>query len=516
MYLQEELTSVNDKARIKNFDYQQLLEKYKAEKKMNKSNVSQGGRLPDARGLSHTVNAKVRDKSTQTDKGEQEEYKQMIASLQEQLNNAEAVIKAAEYERLMEMYTEDQLKAYRENQLLKSKLCNVRKTSTDEEEDKKPVVPSQELKKADEEVSHKSVSEHELRQKISNMEDSVSKLQQEQDGQSSVIWQNIEYHYYPSSWLDAQKYCREAQGRDLLTVLTQSEINNKDMKSYYAWIGLKRYPLGWYWYDNGNYKSADSQDFKDNTTPQNEQNCAVIDYNADRAVGDPCDRRHFFFCDYWQDGQRQFEFFHNSKSQYEAAKFCRTSNRYLACFKHWDNRPSVHERDFPVWTGLYHDGESWRWSDGDDSDFWKTSPGFESDSSPGSGLCGAVWSQSKNMSVHDCSEAFPFLCNSHNLVLVKENLTWEEALEECKVISSSQSHQLLSVELSDLYLANSKALDAQMDKVWLGLRFLGGTWFWSNGQTVSLPGLPSCPDSKLGCGALLLDKTYNVSMPQPL
>ncbi|KAK7895208.1 hypothetical protein WMY93_020533 [Mugilogobius chulae] len=89
--------------------------------------------------------------------------------------------KESEMENKKRMLEDNLVEAYRENQLLKFKLCNVRRTSTDEEEDKKPVVPSQELKKADEEVSRIPVSEHELRQTISNMEDSVSKLQQEQD-----------------------------------------------------------------------------------------------------------------------------------------------------------------------------------------------------------------------------------------------------------------------------------------------------------------------------------------------
>ncbi|KAK7916410.1 hypothetical protein WMY93_012171 [Mugilogobius chulae] len=246
--------------------------------------------------------------------------------------------------------------------------------------------------------------------------------------------------------------------------------------------------------------------------------CALTMYNSDKVAGDMCNRRHFIFCHYLENQERKYTFYPNSKSWDEAFQMCIDNDQHLAVVSDWKNFPKSEKRDFPVWTGLYHDGVSWKWSDGEHSNYWKSSPAFGSGSNPVAGLCGAVWSQSKTMSVHDCSEVFPYLCYAnytHNLVLVKEKLTWEEALEECKVVSSSQPHQLLSVEQSELLFANSKAIDAHTDKVWLGLYFLGGSWFWSNGQNVSLPDLPLCPKSNLGCGALRLDRTSDGSVPQP-
>ncbi|KAK7916412.1 hypothetical protein WMY93_012173 [Mugilogobius chulae] len=257
------------------------------------------------------------------------------------------------------------------------------------------------------------------------------------------------------------------------------------MDSYYAWTALKRESLLYLG--------------------------IVTKYKNDKVAGEMCDRRHFFFCHYWENSKRKYNFYPYSYSWAEAFEFCKNDSQYLAIFGDWDHLPSEDKEDFPVWTGLYHDGVSWKWSDGTYSNIWKSHPDFESSSNNVSGLCGAVWSQSKTMTVHNCSETLPYLCyfsvSVDNVVLVKEKLTWEEAVEGCKAVSSSQLNQLLSVELSDLSLANSKALDAETDKVWLGLRFLGGSWFWSNGETVTLPGLPSCPDPKLACGALLVDKS---------
>ncbi|KAK7916414.1 hypothetical protein WMY93_012175 [Mugilogobius chulae] len=320
-------------------------------------------------------------------------------------------------------------------------------------------------------------------------------------GLCSVIRRD-KWHVYDSrTWLEGQAYCR-SQGSELLTVVTQSDIDNAYMDPYYAWIGLRLYGKEWKWTDG---KKANNGDFVDDEPDANED-CGQAGYNLNKAVGDFCEQRNFFICHHEEDNYHIYNFYIESKSWDDAFRFCLDTSQDLAIFDNWSNYPKDVKIDFPVWTGLYHDGESWKWSDGEYSDFWKWGPGFES---------GSEMLLNKTMFVHNCSEVFPYLCYTHNVILVKENMTWEEALEECKVVSSSHSHQLLSVEQSELLFANSKAIDAQTNKIWLGLRFLGGTWFWSNGQTVSLPGLPSCPKSILGCGALLVDKTSNGSMPQP-
>uniref|UniRef100_A0A8C6UMV6 C-type lectin domain-containing protein n=1 Tax=Neogobius melanostomus TaxID=47308 RepID=A0A8C6UMV6_9GOBI len=166
---------------------------------------------------------------------------------------------------------------------------------------------------------------------------------------------------------------------------------------------------------------------------------------------------------------------------------------------HW----LVEPRDFPVWIGLQRDGsgDDWSWSDGTHSDYrsWTSGPG------PGSGSCVAVSSQSKAMLNQSCSKAFPFLCYRHNVVLLQEELSWEDAMETCRNLRNFYNHtsfSMLSVEESEVEYALSHAKGAKTNKVWVGLRFLAGSWFWSDGTPVSLS-LPSCP--KFNCGALVVN-----------
>ncbi|KAK7912614.1 hypothetical protein WMY93_012825 [Mugilogobius chulae] len=116
------------------------------------------------------------------------------------------------------------------------------------------------------------------------------------------------------------------------------------------------------------------------------------------------------------------------------------------------------------------------------------------------------------MLVQSCSEAFPFLCYKHNLVLVQKKLSWEQALEACGNISPK--HRLLSLEPSDLNNVLNHVQQASTSKVWVGLRFLGGSWFWSDGGAVSLS-LPECPQSGLHCGALVVDRSSGSDLIEP-
>lgn len=69
------------------------------------------------------------------------------------------------------------------------------------------------------------------------------------------------------------------------------------------------------------------------------------------------------------------------------------------------------------------------------------------------GDCGSISSLTKKMEIQNCEDHFPFVCISENVVLVKENQTWEEALESCQNLSLSTNSglhfQLLSFEPGD-------------------------------------------------------------------
>ncbi|XP_014852426.1 PREDICTED: struthiocalcin-1-like [Poecilia mexicana] len=124
-------------------------------------------------------------------------------------------------------------------------------------------------------------------------------------------------------------------------------------------------------------------------------------------------------------------------------------------------------------------------------------------------------SETFNMAAQNCDKQFPFLCVSDNVVLVKENRSWEEALEHCRGLGSS-SHSDLRYDLLSLqpgeehaYMVR-KVLEADTEEVWTGLRFLAGDWLWVNGADMLYTDLPSCPTPGQHCGSLSKDETVGV------
>lgn len=81
-----------------------------------------------------------------------------------------------------------------------------------------------------------------------------------------------------------------------------------------------------------------------------------------------------------------------------------------------------------------------------------------------SGDCVTLWSLSKGMSTHSCSDQFPYLCFKNNLILVKQNKTWEEALGHCRDLGSG--HDLVSVQPGEdqAYLLH-KVMEADTEEV---------------------------------------------------
>ncbi|TWW79540.1 Transmembrane protein 147 [Takifugu flavidus] len=98
-----------------------------------------------------------------------------------------------------------------------------------------------------------------------------------------------------------------------------------------------------------------------------------------------------------------------------------------------------------------------------------------------------------------------------NLLVVKENKTWEEALNHCLQLNACEdysscdyTYNLLSLkEGSNLNYIRNRIYGATTTEVWTGLRFLGGSWWWVDGKTLDENWkLPSCPSERNHCGAL--------------
>ncbi|KAK3568831.1 hypothetical protein QTP86_017723 [Hemibagrus guttatus] len=85
------------------------------------------------------------------------------------------------------------------------------------------------------------------------------------------------------------------------------------------------------------------------------------------------------------------------------------------------------------------------------------------------------------------------------VILVKENKTWEDALQHCRIHYTDLA-QAFSLRYPTIL--EMEAVDTQTVNVWTGLRFLDGKWFWVNMEPVDTPeSLPSCPAKNYSCGA---------------
>ncbi|XP_017265395.2 uncharacterized protein LOC108232264 [Kryptolebias marmoratus] len=111
-----------------------------------------------------------------------------------------------------------------------------------------------------------------------------------------------------------------------------------------------------------------------------------------------------------------------------------------------------------------------------------------------------------------CSTKLYFLCFDDNLVLVTENKTWEDALSHCRnMTTSSYQYDLLSfTDSSDFSYVRDRIYRATTEEVWTGLRFLGGEWWWSDGETLDPQEmLPDCPSRWKHCGTVSKNNTDN-------
>lgn len=97
----------------------------------------------------------------------------------------------------------------------------------------------------------------------------------------------------------------------------------------------------------------------------------------------------------------------------------------------------------------------------------------------------------------------PFFC--YSVHVVREEKTWEEALEYCR----EHHRDLASITSKTELMLIQRELNKNdtTERVWMGLRFLAGSWMWTDGRRLRYKawdqqGQPSCPEIDLTCGAL--------------
>ncbi len=204
-------------------------------------------------------------------------------------------------------------------------------------------------------------------------------------------------------------------------------------------------------------------------------------------------------------GLKQHFFVKEKMTWDSASKYCKTYFHDLSTFTNESEELQFLEdaahQPSNAWVGLYKESGVWKWSRGENATQinWDTS-----NRQPEDDDCAFLHKGHKKLHDIDCSDKYSFFCMNIEFVLVRQNETWEGALEYCR----KQYNDLAS--LSTLNMMDSvlgKSTLAETEYVWTGLRFLAGDWFWVNGDDFdytagSKTEQPQCPARDLRCGAL--------------
>lgn len=153
---------------------------------------------------------------------------------------------------------------------------------------------------------------------------------------------------------------------------------------------------------------------------------------------------------------------------------------------------------FQGWIGLYRrhgNPHNWMWSSTHAYDFSK----LDYEKQAGYDCVYATLNLWQN---YLCTLTLNFFCyDNFELRLVKENLTWEEALEHCR----SYYIDLVGATSQDQFdLLSAADQNSITSQVWMGLRFLTEKWIWvsKSFKYLNFTGsLPSCPAEPYRCGA---------------
>ncbi|XP_037399660.1 macrophage mannose receptor 1-like [Pygocentrus nattereri] len=311
-----------------------------------------------------------------------------------------------------------------------------------------------------------------------------------------------QYHFVNESktWTEAQSYCRQNYA-DLVSINNMEEMKKlnatlKDTPRSLVWIGLEKgNTRKWQWsLAEGNVPSE--RDAYRNWSlgePNNsggKEFCVAMKKTVGTWLDDDCNTLRKFMCyDEKKTNTERYRLIYTEMTWRGAQSYCRNHYTDLASVRNQTENQQIKTaaqapQDYYLWIGLFND--SWKWSDQSTSSFRYWAP-KQPNNYDGKENCTAV-SVTTPGTVGgwydvNCEVKIPFICLENKLILIKQNLTWSEALRYCRV----KHVDLVSVHSEEIQLwVKEVAQNASTEHVWLGLRHTCtlSFWFWVSGESI--------------------------------
>ncbi|XP_051988545.1 secretory phospholipase A2 receptor-like isoform X2 [Xyrauchen texanus] len=306
-----------------------------------------------------------------------------------------------------------------------------------------------------------------------------------------------QYHFVNQNlnWTEAQRFCRENY-TDLATINNKNDIEElmktvNDESVQHVWIGLYRTEnKTWKWSlgDPVFYTGSDSlyQNWR-NSQSNDDGDC--VSMNNGGWYKSQCSDKTSFIC--YNDSSEEYIFNSTDMNWRDAHSFCREKHTDLASVRNQKENQTIQQiiknqkgSDKNVWIGLFRD--SWEWSDHSESSFRFWAP-QEPNNKGNSENCTAISLKEQRGKYLDWPDnqinKFPFVCYKDQLVLIKQNRTWNEALRYCR-----ENHvDLVSVDSPQIqHHVMNVARSASTTAVWMGLHHYCAMnmWIWLKGEVV--------------------------------
>ncbi|XP_041841641.1 C-type mannose receptor 2-like [Melanotaenia boesemani] len=314
-----------------------------------------------------------------------------------------------------------------------------------------------------------------------------------------ITCQLYEYRFIDLSknWSEAQQYCRKHH-TDLATVSNMTDMSKLFQLENWteAWIGLNKTAgtnRTWHWSlpgvefndSNVKWKSGEPDDGNGNGP----ENCGKI--KKDLSWFDyPCNDADYFLCYNESDPVQKFYLITENKNWLEAQRYCRENHTDLVSGVNQLQDVNLNlttqecnTAECRLFFGLFRD--NWRWSDGSSFSFrYWGAPFTSAAENQNTNNCTAMRKDSKTWNSFDCNERKPFFCYDDKVILIKEQMNWENALYYCR---EYHGDLVTITNLDEQRWVQEKTKNATTPYVWTGLRYTCTLdfWFWVSNQAVT-------------------------------